>query len=461
MAQTIDEHAFQLSIMNSLKDANMKETLTSQMRLKLIEKLNKGKMLPGLSTPGSKTILSLTDKITASLILQFLKQKGFNMTLSIFEPEVGENLFLEESQILELMVRGTESYKAKIKSHLQNPYTSVLDFIISSHFKGQIGSIDSCTQTFNSHESLFLDEKLSNLESFHLRKTASLSTPPQSLENYRQTLQSQYKKDLDLELHRIRTIEISQAKETERLKFTERYEKTRQDMDTTLALRYQEIRKKESVMQTEITAKIAMIDCKFHQERENLRILKEESALKADIVRRELDIERVRVESIGKGVFGRESELNRREREIDSKFNSFDEKMRIGVDRARDEEMGGIRVERELLGKKLRMIESELREVGELRGTVEKLSARNGEISDELSKGRKELVETKGRNRQLEKDHGELRENWRVMNEHTRRREMELEKLEIRAKNYVIENDQIRIMNEELKQMIDMRKVET
>jgi ABC-type antimicrobial peptide transport system ATPase subunit len=78
-----------------------------------------------------------------------------------------------------------------------------------------------------------------------------------------------------------------------------------------------------------------------------------------------------------------------------------------------------------------------------------------------LSAGRKELVETKGRNRQLEKDHGELKENWRVMNEHTRRREMELEKLEIRAKNYVIENDQIRIMNEELKQMIDMRKVET
>jgi hypothetical protein len=234
MAQTIDEHAFQLSIMNSLKEANMKETLTSQMRLKLIEKLNKGKMLPGLSTPGSKTILSLTDKITASLILQFLKQKGFNMTLSIFEPEVGENLFLEESQILELMVRGTESYKAKIKSHLQKPHTSVLDFIISSHFKGQTGSIDSCTQTFNSHESLYLDEKLSNLESFHLRKTASLSTPTsQSLENYRQTLQSQYKKDLDLELHRIRDIEVLQAKETERLKFTERYEKTRQDMDTT------------------------------------------------------------------------------------------------------------------------------------------------------------------------------------------------------------------------------------
>jgi hypothetical protein len=118
-------------------------------------------------------------------------------------------------------------------------------------------------------------------------------------------------------------------------------------------------------MQTEITAKIAMIDCKFQKERENLRILKEESALKADIVRRELEIERGRVESIGKGVYGRESELNRREREIDSKFNSFDEKMRIGVDRARDEDMGGVRVERELLGKKLRMIESELREVGE------------------------------------------------------------------------------------------------
>jgi hypothetical protein len=214
-------------------------------------------------------------------------------------------------------------------------------------------------------------------------------------------------------------------------------------------------------MQTEITAKIAMIEFKFQKERENLRVLKEESILKADIVKRELEIERGRVESIGKGVFGRESELNRREREIDSKFNSFDEKMRIGVDRARDEEMGGIRVERELLQKKLRMIECELREVSDLRSTVEKLSARNGEISDELNADRNELAKTKDRNRQLEKDHGELRENWRVMNEHTRRREMELEKLEIRAKNYVIENDQIRIMNEELKQMIDMRKVET
>lgn len=233
MAQTIDEHAFQLSIMNSLKDANMKETLTSQMRLKLIEKLNKGKMLPGLSTPGSKTILSLTDKITASLILQFLKQKGFNMTLSIFEPEVGENLFLQESQILELMVRGTESYKAKIKDHLKKPLTSVLDFIISSHFKGHSGSLDSGTQTFNSHESLFLDEKLSNLESFHLLKAASLQTSnPPTLDSYRLQLQSQYTKDLALETRRILSIEVPLAQQTERLKQTAHFEKSKQEMDT-------------------------------------------------------------------------------------------------------------------------------------------------------------------------------------------------------------------------------------
>ena len=163
MSQTVDEHAFQLQIINSLKDTNMHESQRSVMRLKLIEKLNRGKTIPDLSARTQKPALTLIEKITASLIFQFLKQKGFTMTMSIFEPEVGENLFLEETQILSLMVKGTESYKEKIMQSQKKKSTSIQDFIISSHFKGDIGLIDSGTQTYNEFETFNLDEKLCNI----------------------------------------------------------------------------------------------------------------------------------------------------------------------------------------------------------------------------------------------------------------------------------------------------------
>lgn len=461
MSRTADEHTFQQKMLNTLKENQMHDSLKSVMRLKQIEKLNKGKNIPDLSQRQQRAGLTLVEKITASLMYQFLKQKGFTMTLSIFEPEVGENLFLEDTQILELMVKGTESYKKKIMNHLKKKDSTILDYIINSQFKGEVGMIDSCTQTFNDVENMNLEEKLGKLEEFHWKKCSSLEmNNREHLERCRNDIKCEYEKDLAREVKRIREIEMNEFKKSETTKWLERFEKMRQEMDGQLAKRYQDIRDKETMLAREIEERVRIVEKKLHDERQRLQFDKEEGTMKGEILRREFEVEKSRLEKDKEELIRKDRENSRRERECDSKDLGFDERLRVEVDRVRDSDMKGLREERDLVKIKLRTLDSELREVSDLRGMVDKQSKRNNEIGDELEKEKRDQQKEKDRKSGLEKELDELKEDRRMQHESSRRREADSEKLEMRARAYGAENDQLKVMNDEMKQLLEIRKIE-
>lgn len=466
-----DSQMFQQQLMNSLKDNNMQEALRSEMRLKLIEKLNKNKQISLGSQnflgdgKGTKTKLTQTEKIVCSQMFQFQKVKNMTMTMAIFEPEVGESLFLENTQLLELMVKGTESYKEKIMNHQKKNNGSFLDFMVNEKYKENAGYVDSSCQTYDNSENLLLDEKLGKIEQFHIMKSSAYNNTGfegsrENIDRMRREIKDQFEKDLSRETKRIREIEVNQVRESERLKYLEKYETLSNELNVTYSQKLRDLRSKEVQMQSEISEKLRLIEAKLDMERQKLLQQRDESGFKADILKKELETERKRIEDIREGNSKMAVALRQRENEIDSKYQAFDSKVMTEVEKVKGDEMKGIRVERELLQKKLRALDEELRQVQDLRTTVERLSKRNNEVSDDLTRERDLLIKEQDRNNKLQRDYDELNERWRIMNDHTGRMDLEVQKLDIRARNYISENDQLRVMNDELKQMLELRKLE-
>ena len=125
-----------------------------------------------------------------------------------------------------------------------------------------------------------------------------------------------------------------------------------------------------------------------------------------------MEIEKNSIESQRNEITKKCIELDRREKDSDNKILNFEDKQSEGITRAQDDQMRGLRVERELLQKKIRTIDSELLEVADLRRTVEVISKRNNEISTQLSDEKNELTRTREKNRSIEHQYDDQKENW-------------------------------------------------
>ena len=176
----------------------------------------------------------------------------------------------------------------------------------------------------------------------------------ESQERIRKEVKDQYEKDLLRETKRIREIETNQVRESERLKYLEKYENLSSEMNVSYSSKLKDLRAKEVQLQSEISEKVRLIEAKVHSERQNLLRDKEESGFKADVLKKELGNERKRVEEIRENNSKMHVTLRQRENDIDAKYITFDSKVMTEVEKVKGDEMKGIRIERELLQKKLR-----------------------------------------------------------------------------------------------------------
>ena len=96
---------FKRQLYKSFKETGVLDGIKTQLRGKLMEKLNKYSKQPELQS--DKKILesdSITEKILCSLVLDFLKTNGYNFSLSVYVPESGLSTnSLTTPEILQLL----------------------------------------------------------------------------------------------------------------------------------------------------------------------------------------------------------------------------------------------------------------------------------------------------------------------------------------------------------------------
>ena len=210
-------------IHNSLHKIGVANGLKAQLRHGVVQALRgEGKISKNLGAASSDAPagdeLTLIQRVTASLVLDYLKHTQKSYALSVFLPESGllPADVLGKDAILDILQVGNH---AALFSAIKNSSEEDVDHSLLERMIVELRatlqkphSSDSSTQTQDTFNAQTIDEKLSLLEKQFANEKDNIKKPYQSMEErmlkFERSCEARYQRDLELEVRRIRQLEV-------------------------------------------------------------------------------------------------------------------------------------------------------------------------------------------------------------------------------------------------------------
>lgn len=392
MADQIEAQAFQMKVLEKLKASRFQDSLRGIMRLKIIEKLKEKGDIFKIKDRKKKTY---PQKLTYSLMNNFLEKQNMKMTQSILTEEMGEDKdMLSDEFILESFPKEKFKFLKEIgEKELEN--SSLIEIIIMKILESKIEEGEKVEENKDKKnrdfsEEISLEKKLTLIEEYHSRNRIKTNNS-ETYEKLLREMEKRYKADLEMEISRIREVETNAAKTEEAKKWQLRFEKFRDELEAGFNTRISSLKDREIKMLEAYQIKVKELEDRIHQQRLDIR-------LKSDQLQRELEYQRmnndfdknVNKEKV-KELQRKEEDVYKKKREIDNKEKIFEERLEREMEIYRTVTMKEMRQKKLLIETKLSKLNDELERVKGMRVRVDQLAERNKNL--ELEIGQKNEVE--------------------------------------------------------------------
>ncbi|KAJ3237441.1 oxidative DNA demethylase [Chytriomyces hyalinus] len=247
---------FRYSLLETMKENGIADKLKSQLRASLVAELKKKSLFTQKTHPNSELCSPLTTRLIDSLVVDHLKKKGSEFTLSVFVPEAGLNvhgaLLAEEDiyRVLHLNAATTlvRSYKAHIDSFPQTAsiIVKLLESLsrvleIPAHEKECQTELDE-TETVET-ELRRLDNTF--LSSSKLSNRGLLNAMESRVSKFQQELELRMENEMETQLSRFKDVELAKMRIEERSKYVNEVAHVRGEYELKL------VEQRERIMETE------------------------------------------------------------------------------------------------------------------------------------------------------------------------------------------------------------------
>ncbi|KAJ3241466.1 oxidative DNA demethylase [Chytriomyces hyalinus] len=247
---------FRYSLLETMKENGIADKLKSHLRASLVAELKKKSLFTQKTNSNSELCSPLTTRLIDSLVVDHLKKKGSEFTLSVFVPEAGLNaqgaLLAEEDiyRVLHLNAATTlvRSYRAHIDSFPQTAsiIVKLLESLsrvleIPAHEKECQTELDE-TETVET-ELRRLDNTF--LSSSKLSNRGLLNAMESRVSKFQQELELRMENELEAQLSRFKDVELAKMRIEERSKYANEVAHVRGEYELKL------VEQRERIMETE------------------------------------------------------------------------------------------------------------------------------------------------------------------------------------------------------------------
>lgn len=231
----------------TFKNRGVLDTLKTQLRNQLIHEL-KHPILSGETVPRPVPMKSESVLVTASnsLVVDHLRNSGYEYTLSVFYPEcgMGKDKIFTSTDLLQLMKISPRSplYKSLASSTQKENKGFLMSLLIEltdHHLHGEQRDADTQTTTTPAYRESLVDKmKMIDEEYEALRYKGDKWVPYESkLAAYRKEVEAQVQAEMNAKLQHYKDVEISKVKMEEKDKSRKEILQLRQDMERTYEMK--------------------------------------------------------------------------------------------------------------------------------------------------------------------------------------------------------------------------------
>ncbi|XP_055016255.1 centriole and centriolar satellite protein ofd1-like [Boleophthalmus pectinirostris] len=321
----------------TFKSKGLLDTLKTQLRNQLIQELKHPPLTEGKSSVKSDSGLAT---VCNSIVADYLRNSGYEYSLSVFNPECGlsKDKMLTKEDILQFVKIAPESSLYKALLAQENCDKSFLMSLLTqlSHTSTQEGN-DVVTQTTNISsygESLVEKMKMIDMEyDKHTCRGNTFFTLQSKLDSYKKKIEERLQDEMKIKLQHFKDVEVAKVKMEEQAKFNKEMVKLKHELEETYEMKAKALTERE---------KNAIVRLQKQQEIEekNVYMQRQEVLKEIETVRNRESELRIRMEAFQKNCQIHEEKvkttvelLRRREVAVKTLEDTHDQRLRNEISR--------------------------------------------------------------------------------------------------------------------------------
>ncbi|KAJ3100297.1 oxidative DNA demethylase [Physocladia obscura] len=279
--QSMTRKEFRYNMFENLKDSGIADKLKSQLRAKLVAQLKQKSLFSSRASPVDSKNSSLINRAIDSLVVDYLKRRGNEFTLSVFLPEcglTGNGGILQQDDIYRVFhidkgASGTTLVKT-FRSYVdQFPESSsiIVKLLESLSKVFETPSHEKECQT-NMDEEETVDSEIRRLDSKFISTSATLSHPKlvaameQRIQRYQQDLELRVQQASVKQQQTFEELQLSQMRSEERSRFSIELAKLKNDYEQKL------VDQRDKLSGEEETHRRMIVDREKELEKSNLTL---------------------------------------------------------------------------------------------------------------------------------------------------------------------------------------------
>ena len=461
MAADKESEAFKMRVRETLIASKFQDHLRTQMRLKMIEKLNAA----SLRMPSKQKEWSLREKTVLSLFCTFLEKKKLAMTQAILRPELGDDVGLsKDRQILELLERTNPSTALHLSdsSDLGSQDLTLIERMVEFLMTNQEDKDKGNKENANTEPpELTLEQKLALVEDYHLNlNKKNRKNNSQVYEESLIEMRKRYERSLETEVERIRQIEVNAAKVAESTRWREKFERFRDEKEAIYNKRLQELKTREINIIQAYRDKAKELEAGIYKKNQDL--IQEEQFAKRDHLFRRKNVEHDKQVNQMKTEHLEEFEkrLNQKARDLDTKEKFFEERLKREMESYKTVTLREIREKKILIERKLEKLNEELDRVEGMRRRMVEMAEKNKNLELELGQKEDELRKNTDKLKSAQREAEELRDTMSQIHFNMKRSEQTIARLENTIHGQTIKIENLEVLKQQLNQILAANKKE-
>ena len=319
---------------------------------------------------------------------------------------------------------------------------------------------DSSTQTLNFSSELDLDTKLELIEQQHKVHSKSESNG-QAYQRLLMDMQQRFKSDLENEVTRIREVELNLCRSQESSKWQLRFEKFRDELEAVFNTRLSDLQDKELKLMDTYTVKCKELEAKLFQAKEKLTQDSNIASRELQYDRKNNEYDKSCLDRSKEELDRKERELNKRQKELDRLEEIYEERLQQQMEIYKTVTLKDIREKKILLETKISKINDELEKVTGMQSRMTELSERNKNLELKLGTSDDQNRQLEDKARAVSRELDNLRDTLSLQNQNYMRSEAAVERLNLQLKSKSDEVEHLKILNQQLRDMVEMNRKET
>jgi hypothetical protein len=305
------------------------------------------------------------------------------MTAAVLEPETGNQANLDDGQVAEILSKHRPGFLDLVhQGRTSNSGGPLLAALIAGVLDNRFEKYDSSTQTIPL-EDMSVDQKLLLLEEQHYRGQA-LAPDKRVFEDRLRELEARFKKDLALEVSRVRDIETAKIRAEESKKWREKMQVERDALESNFNERLHGLREIERKALEQYTGKVRRLEEEFGQKAKSLNLQTHFAEKEFGVKQTELGLMKTDLDREWQKLHVLEKDLKTRERSVSLQESTFESRVKQEVETYKAMTLREIADKKDSVEAKLRKLDEELRGIEEMRRRMQNMAERNLKLEKEI-----------------------------------------------------------------------------